>query len=237
MDAALVTSALLMGLAGGPHCAAMCGAAHGAIAHQGGQARFARTMLALQAGRLLGYAIAGAVVAASVAGLGALREVAPIVRPLWTLAHVGAIALGLWLAWKARAPAWLSVAGQPAQRLLNAQPIRVFRKLPVSARAGLAGVCWAAVPCGLLQSALLVAALASGPLQGATVMAAFAVASAVGLWLGPRLWLLLRWPGGPDLAASASIRLAGVLLAGSSLFALSHGLGPAMVQWCRALVA
>ena len=111
MDAALVTSALLMGLAGGPHCAAMCGAAHGAIARQGGHARFTETMLALQAGRLVGYAVAGALVAASVAGLGALQEAAPIVRPLWTMAHVGAVALGVWLACKARAPAWLSVAG------------------------------------------------------------------------------------------------------------------------------
>ena len=33
------------------------------------------------------------------------------------------------------------------------------------------------MPCGLLQSALLVAALASGPLPGAAVMSAFAVTS------------------------------------------------------------
>ena len=236
MDAALVTSALLMGLAGGPHCAAMCGAAHGAIAQQGGQARFTATMLALQAGRVAGYAVAGALVAASVASLGVLQDAAPLLRPLWTMAHVAAVALGLWLVCMARAPAWLSIAGQPAQRLLNAQPIRVFRKLPASARAGLAGACWAAVPCGLLQAALLVAALASGPLQGAAVMAAFALASAISLWLGPRLWMLLRWRGGPDQAASASVRLAGVLLAGSSMFALTHGLGPAIAAFCRSLL-
>ena len=34
LDAALIASATLMGLAGTPHCAAMCGAAHGAIAHE-----------------------------------------------------------------------------------------------------------------------------------------------------------------------------------------------------------
>ena len=32
MDGALVASALLMGAAGVPHCAAMCGAAFGAVA-------------------------------------------------------------------------------------------------------------------------------------------------------------------------------------------------------------
>jgi len=237
MDVALVTSALLMGLAGGPHCAAMCGAAHGAIAQQGGKARFTETMLALQAGRVAGYAAAGALMAASVASLGVMQEAAPLLRPLWTMAQVGAIALGVWLAWKARAPAWLSLTSRPATRLLNAQPIRVFRRLPAGARAGLAGACWAVVPCGLLQSALLIAALASGPLQGAAVMTAFAVASAISLWLGPRLWLLLRWRGGADEAASVSVRLAGLLLAGSSTFALSHGLGSAIAQWCRAVVA
>lgn len=236
MDGALVASAFLMGLAGGPHCAAMCGAAHGAIARQGGKARFTETMLALQAGRVASYAVAGALVAASVASLGMLQEAAPLLRPFWTMAHVAAIALGVWLASTARAPTSPSFMNRPVAGFLQAQPIRVFRQLPASARAGLAGACWAVVPCGLLQSALLVAALASGPLQGAAVMAAFAFASAISLWVGPRLWLMLRWRGGPDQAASISVRLAGLLLAGSSLFAVSHGLGPAFAQFCRAIV-
>lgn len=234
MDTALVTSALLMGLAGGPHCAAMCGAAFGAIARQGGATRLAETTLALHAGRLIGYAAAGALVAASVAGLGALQTAAPLLRPIWTLVHVAAVALGLWLLWKARAPAWLSGAGQPAAVLLSTRPVRIFRRLPAGARAGLAGACWAAVPCGLLQSALLVAALASGPFQGAGVMAAFAIASALSLWLGPHLWLKLRWRGRQDSAATLSVRLAGVLLAASSVFALWHGLGSAIEEaLCR----
>ena len=236
MDAALAASALLMGLAGGPHCAAMCGAAFGAIGRQGGAARLSETTLALHAGRLIGYSAAGAFVAASVGALGALQGAAPVLRPLWTLVHVGAIALGLWLVWKARAPAWLSGASPPAAALLNARPIRVFKRLPASARAGLAGACWAAVPCGLLQSALLVAALASGPIQGAAVMAAFATASALSLWLGPHLWLRLRGSGSDERTASMSIRMAGALLAASSLFALVHGLGSAIEQaLCRVI--
>ena len=62
------------------------------------------------------------------------------------------------------------------------------------ARAGLVGACWTAMPCGLLQSALLVAALASGALPGAAVMAAFALASTLGLWLAQGLWSGLQ-PG------------------------------------------
>ena len=53
----LAFSALLMGLAGGPHCAAMCGAACATIARN---ARGPRGMASFQMGRLLGYSAAGA---------------------------------------------------------------------------------------------------------------------------------------------------------------------------------
>ncbi len=230
MDAALIASALLMGLAGSPHCAAMCGVASGAIARQGGPGHFSQALLAWNAGRLASYALAGAVVAAGVGGIFALQGAAPLLRPLWALVHVAAVALGLWLAWTARAPAWLSGANPRVAAWVDAKPIRVFRRLPASSRAGLAGSCWAAMPCGLLQSALLVAALASGPLPGAVVMAAFASASALALWLGPQLWSRLRGYGADRVAAAWSVRLAGVLLAVSSLFALWHGLGSAIEQ-------
>jgi sulfite exporter TauE/SafE len=230
MDSALVVSALLMGLAGGPHCAAMCGAAQAGLTGSGGPSRAASDLLVLQAGRLLGYAVGGAVVAASVASFGALQAAAPWLRPLWTLVHVAAIALGLWLLWHGAAPAWLSRFGRRAPATAGAQPIRWVPRLGSTGRAGIVGACWIAMPCGLLQSALLVAALASGPLQGASVMAAFAVASGASLWLGPQLWRRLGRQTGADRAATVSVRLAGALLAGASLFALWHGLGAALEQ-------
>jgi len=234
MDSALVVSALLMGLAGGPHCAAMCGAAQAGVAGSGGRSQAASGLLALQAGRLLGYSVGGAVVAASVASFGALQAAAPWLRPVWTLVHVAAIALGIWLLWHGAAPAWLSRLGRRTPAPADVQPMRWVPRLGPTGRAGLVGACWIALPCGLLQSALLVAALASGPLQGASVMAAFAIASGASLWLGPQLWRRLGRRAGTDRAASASVRLAGALLAGASLFALWHGLGSAIEQaLCR----
>jgi len=84
------------------------------------------------------------------------------------------------------------------------------------------------VPCGLLQSALLVSALASGPASGAAVMAAFALASTLGLWLAQRLWSALRRSGAGSALAAWPVRAAGALLAAASLFALWHGLGAAL---------
>ena len=96
--------------------------------------------------------------------------------------------------------------GRAWRALAQSQPVRIFRTLAGPARAGLAGVCWAVVPCGLLQSALLVAALASGALPGAAVMAAFALASTLGLWLAQGLWSGLR--SADDGAASPRCRCA-----------------------------
>lgn len=108
--------------------------------------------------------------------------------------------------------------------------MRLFRTLPASARAGLAGACRAAVPCGFLQSALLVAALATGPVTGAAVMAEFGLASMLGLWIAQGVWFGLRHAGDGQRWATLSVRLASALLAGSSLFALWQGLGSAL---CR----
>lgn len=231
MDSALIVSALLMGLAGGPHCAAMCGAAHGAIAQQGGAAQAHRALIALQFGRLASYAAAGALVALSVSWVRSFEAAAPLLRPLWTMLHVAAIALGLWLVWAGRAPAWLAQATRQANpSLATAQPLRFFARMPVTQRAGLLGLCWALMPCGLLQSALVVAALASGPWQGAGVMAGFAGASSLSLWLAPRLWLRYGARGRALGESVLPVRLAGALLAGASLFALLHGLGAVIAQ-------
>jgi len=242
MDSALVASALLMGLAGGPHCAAMCGAACSVVsgsrrnttagggldASAGVLGSASPALLALHAGRIVGYAAMGALAAASVAAIGAFSAGAPIVRPLWTIVHVAAVALGLWLALSGRAPAWLSSAKPRLGTLAQARPIRVDRKLPAPARAGLAGVAWVVVPCGLLQSALLVSALASSPASGAAVMATFALASTAGLLLAQRLWSGLRRSGAGERLAGWPVRAAGALLAGASLFALWQGLGAAL---------
>ena len=230
MDSALVASALLMGIAGAPHCAAMCGAAFGAVAGSARGGASVANAAALHGGRVLGYAAGGAAVAAGVGAFTALGAAAPWLRPLWTLVHVGAIVLGLWLLWSGRAPAWLARRTALAGAAPAVQPIRLHRRLPAAGRSGLIGACWVGLPCGLLQSALIVAALASGPAQGALVMSAFGIASGVGLWLGPQLWLRLRAGPAGERAAALSVRLAGALLAGSSLFALGHGLGAAIEQ-------
>ena len=90
------------------------------------------------------------------------------------------------------------------------------------------GLAWIAWPCGLLYSALALAAMANGPLGGAAVMGAFALASMPALAAAPLL--LGRLAGAKGRAWS--VRVAGVLLAGASAWALGHGVWERALAWC-----
>ncbi len=222
MDASLIAAAALMGLAGSPHCAAMCGAPCAAVVGRGHGAMGAAGGFHL--GRTVGYAAAGAVVASSVEALGALGQAAPMLRPLWTLLHVAAFALGVWLLATGRQPRWLEGrAPLPAVAAPGG-----WQRMAAPLRAGGAGLLWVGWPCGLLQSAMLVAALAGGAAGGAMAMAAFATASSIGLWAAPALWRRFGAAGQGRLAA----RIAGALLAGASGWALGHGLWERVAAYC-----
>ena len=106
MQASLAITALLMGLAGGPHCIAMCGAACAGIGQAAG-ARQQSAMWTFQLGRVLGYSALGALAAASMQGLGWLTVQSAALRPVWTLFHVATLILGLVLLLKAQQPVWL----------------------------------------------------------------------------------------------------------------------------------
>lgn len=233
MDLALLLSGLMLGAAGIPHCAAMCGPASGALLRGcGGQAPQAAG-LGFHLARIAGYAAAGAVAASSVGLLSRLGQAAPVLRPLWTLLHLAALGLGLWLLWQGRQPAWLENLGRRAQRAAPQADRAGWQRMHGPARAMAAGSLWVAWPCGLLQSALLVAALANTAWGGAAVMAGFAAVSAPGLALAP--WAYARLGGSGAAAARAGVwatRAAGGVLVAASFWALGHDLVRRVVAYC-----
>lgn len=200
MSTTLALTGLVMGLAGGVHCAAMCGAAcAGVVRLSSGPAvmqpagplaasavatrSVAGATLALQAGRVLGYSAAGALAATAMQSLAWMTSQATALRPVWTMFHLALLAWGLMLLVLARQPGWLDGAGRALWS--RVQPL-------ARAPGGLlaTGALWALMPCGLLYSALLVAALSGGALQGALTMALFAAGSAISIVIAP--WLLLK---------------------------------------------
>lgn len=222
MQSSLAVTALLMGLAGGPHCIAMCGAACVGIGQAAG-AHKNSAMWRFQAGRVLGYSALGALAAASMQGLGWLTVQSAALRPVWTLFHVATLVLGLLLLWRAQQPVWLEQAGKKIWIAARSLAVGRGRSAPL-----VIGALWTFLPCGLLYSALLVAALTGHALEGAGVMALFALGTSVSMMAGPWLWLRLRGNGGGDWG----VRLAGLALAASSVWALWMAYAHDAAPWC-----
>lgn len=223
MDAPLVFAGLALGLAAAPHCALMCGAPCAAVTASG-----RGDGVVFQFGRVAGYAAGGAVAAASVGALAGWAQASPVLKPLWTLLHLALLALGLW---------WLLRGGPPQflQRDAAVAPLRfVAVRGSTRARAGIAGLAWVAWPCAALQSALLLAALASSAAGGALVMAGFALASMPALLAAPWAWARLQAAGrvSPGQVRTIGYRVAGAGLLLASGWALTHGLWERALAWC-----
>lgn len=215
----LLLTALLMGLAGGPHCAAMCGAASAGIGCT------PRRQALFQAARIMGYALLGAAVASSAALLAWGAGHLALLKPFWAMLHLALVALGLSLLWLGRQPAWLDRLAHRTWQALRLRTLGVDAVVRLPALATVtAGLMWALLPCGLLYSALMVASLSPQPWQGAAVMAAFGLGSAAGLHFSARLWLRALRSGTAAGSGRWGVRLAGAAVAGASAWALGHGL-------------
>jgi hypothetical protein len=138
--------------------------------------------------------------------------------------HASVLAWGLMLAVLARQPMWVSHAGRLAWT--KVRPV-------VGTGGGLftAGALWALMPCGLLYSALLVAALSGGAVEGAISMTLFAAGSGVWLALAPKVIGRLR-EAANRRRHDLGTRLAGLLLAGAAVLALWVDLAHRIAQWC-----
>ncbi len=222
MQSSLAVTALLMGLAGGPHCIAMCGAACASLGKAAGD-RSNQAMWSFQAGRIIGYAALGGVAAASMQGVGWLSIQSAALRPVWTMFHVAALLLGMLLLWTAQQPVWLESVGRRVWLGARSLAAGWGRGAPL-----VIGMFWTFLPCGLLYSALLVAAMTGQVLDGMLVMALFALGTSVSMMAGPWLWLRLRGPG----AGQWGMRLAGLALAASSFWALWMGFAHNTAPWC-----
>lgn len=223
MSPTLAGTALLMGLVGGPHCIAMCGAACGGVI-RGVGAKPAGGMWSFQAGRLLGYSLAGGAAGLAVQSFAWLSSNTKALQPVWTLFHVAVLLWGLVLLAQARQPAWVETAGRNVWS----------RVRPLAQRRGglvASGALWVFMPCGLLYSALLVASLSGGFVEGMASMALFAVGSGISLGLAPAALRKLQELGN-RLRKDWGTRIAGGLLALTAAWALWMDVAHRVAQWC-----
>lgn len=236
----LLISALLMGLAGGPHCLAMCGSACMGVSRMPGNSAV-RSLLLFQAGRLAGYAGLGAVAAESMNALGWLAQETKVLHPLWSMLHIAAVLWGLWLIWRAEQPLWLSRTAQQIWQLVSGRAAKVGGRNLSPLWLGMA---WSLLPCGLLYSALLVAMFTAGALQGAMVMAAFAIGGGLMLTVFPWCWshisdwtqVHINWNLTPIKPMkdwqNLGTRVSGLMLAVTAAWGLYSGLTHSVSPWC-----
>ena len=222
LQTSLALTALFMGLAGGPHCVAMCGLACGAL-RSTPESPF--LPLLFHGGRLIGYASLGAVAAASVGSLAWFSSQSQALRPVWTFFHVAILSWGLVLVLTARQPQWADRYGRAIWKWAR-------KGTSTSTGALASGISWALMPCGLLYSALMIAALNADAVGGAVTMAAFAVGTTVSLLVAPWLWLRIH-RGRLGLHESTGMRLAGLLLVAAAGWAIWMDLTRGIQVWCN----
>jgi sulfite exporter TauE/SafE len=143
--------------------------------------------------------------------------------------HAAALALGIWLLVTGRQPAFMTRLGNRSRQAASAGPAG-WQVMQTPWTAAAAGSAWVAWPCGLLQSALIVAALANTPQAGGAAMAAFAMASAGGLQAAP--WLARRMSQSGPASIAWAVRLAGAALALGSAWALGHDVWGRVLDYC-----
>lgn len=191
----LLTSALALGLLAVPHCGSMCACQFAAP--------WLEKPLAFQLGRSLAYITGGALaggMSAGVLGLAAsgARVFAALNWMLMVVLFFSAVLL-LWRGQPLGALVQQRIQLSPAlqRRIGVAQKVSTSRSLK-------AGLLWLFMPCGVLWAGIMLAYLAGSPLQGALVMAVFALTSGTGLQLFSRLRQTLATRVGDSLMMRSS---------------------------------
>lgn len=167
-------AAFMAGLAGGLHCAAMCGSLIGAVTLKSGEASSFRWGIALayNAGRIGSYAIAGAI-AGFAGSAGLLFRGAPWMHHiLLTLAAGMLILIALYLSGMSRVVQGLEGAGTVLWRAVQPLSRRFLPVDSIGKALGL-GAVWGWLPCGMVYAVLLAAMSSADPIEGAVIMTAF----------------------------------------------------------------
>jgi hypothetical protein len=230
-----MTAAFLAGLAGGAHCAAMCGPligiACGPRTGDFSRSRWLRHALSYNAGRIASYVMAGALTGAMGAAGLAVRG-APLTQQMLLAAmSVSLIMLAAYIAGIAPLVRGIEAAGSIVWRRI--QPwSRRFLPVTTPARAFGLGLIWGWLPCGMVYVALIAALTTADPLHGALVMAAF------GLGTLPNVLAIAAWfKCVMDLARGRLARvLIAAVIAGIGVLgiakALDHTTVAAFGSWC-----
>lgn len=243
-------SAMLIGLWSSVHCLAMCGGLAAAAGHRSrsspipirSRAERGIELLAWQLGRIVSYTFMGSLAGAIGAGFLGLAPIEGIRHATMALANIFLIALALHLLRISRWVLYLEQVGSLIWKWLGPMASRSLTPAPIEGilpppplwvtmiRAAKIGVIWGWLPCGLVYTMLMTAAVTGGALSGGLWMLAF------GLGTIPALWLASMTAGhllsGPR--ADRFRQAAGLMILIFGLWGLARAVGLAPAGWLDA---
>jgi sulfite exporter TauE/SafE len=217
VDLLTLSAAWLSGLLGGLHCVAMCGGIATSLSVAATPASSLRPSLGaaswLNAGRVLGYVLAGAVVGGLGGGMLGVLRIEGLGGAVRVLLGLALVLVALRLFGVGSGPGFLARPGAALWRQLAPLQRRLLPAHTPTRRLAL-GMLWGWLPCGLSSSLLVVAWLEADALHGALVMASFGLGTLPTMlpltWSGARMagWL---GAGKGRRVAAGTILVAGLL--------------------------
>ncbi len=171
----MIAAGFVAGLLGSAHCLGMCGGISGLFAvNVEARSLVSRMPLALtyNLGRILSYAVLGALVA--LFGSALVDAIPKLAGPVRLAGGLVMILIGLQIAfnWRFLRP----VETMGAALWGKVSPVaRGLMPVTNAPRALGLGLVWGLLPCGLVYSVLLIAATSANPAGGAAIMVAFGI--------------------------------------------------------------
>jgi len=231
-------AALLLGFAASGHCLAMCGGIAGALGlatakRADGRPR-ATLVVAYQLGRVLSYAIAGALVGGVLGVVVAWLDVEAVRRSLRALSAIALIVAALVAFGALRDP------GAKLGRLVWPKLAPLGKRLvPVTnvPRALGFGMVWGWMPCGFVYTVMVIAALEHDALRSAATMMAFGLGTApamIAVAFGAKYATgFAAGSTGRRVAGSVLVAAAALTLAAPQLVEAAPWLHPWLPYLCR----
>lgn len=205
-------AALISGVLGGAHCAAMCGGIATGFSAAGGRAGWIAA-LEPNAGRVLGYVLAGAIAGGLGHGIVDLASLDWLARGARAAVGLVLVLVALRLLDQRGRLRFLPRPGSGLWRWLRPLQRRLLPADTPARRIGL-GMLWGWMPCGLSTTLLAAAWLQADVRNGALTMAAFGLGTLPLMlpltWSGARIGQRLQRRGWRQ-AAGALVLLAGVV--------------------------
>jgi uncharacterized protein len=206
-----LSSAFLLGLAGGFHCMAMCGNLCAM--------RFSQQHKQFQVGRAVAYVSVGLVAGGAYWLVAEATTKVIGLKPLLQVLMGLVFANGLYLLITGKGFRVANLRQPVSNQGVSELPVHFKSSRSARSAAALAGASLPLLPCGLFYAAAANATLAGNAFAGGATMAMFVLGSSPWLALGNRVFSI----GRRQQAETLSIRIAGLFSAIGALMAIGAG--------------